>query len=231
MTQPPRHPHESHDSDYAMPLAALSVSAAAAFLLMARAVARRETAALDRKVQRKTKASRGTPARKAASAASPVGKWWSYVPAAAVTGLYVIFAGDSRRKAIDNVSRLNGAAAIVGAAGLAAVINQFLDDLIPQPPAPPGRPKDHPVFPSGHAFGTTAVALAAAHVLTREELVEPALIYPLAAVLPLVTAAARMMEEKHWLSDIIGGYLAALAVAGVPLTMYEAAKRRRFRSG
>jgi membrane-associated phospholipid phosphatase len=108
----------------------------------------------------------------------------------------------------------------------AALINKRLDDL-PQPPAPPGRESpDHPVFPSGHAFGTASVALTAAYVLSREELLHPAVAFPLAMTVPVLSSAARMMEEKHWLSDVIGGYLAALTLSSFAAGAYEAARLR-----
>lgn len=201
----------------ALGLLALGVAATAGFAAIARAVKRRDTAPVDRDVHEKTAVEPGHPARRAAEAASPIGKWWTYVPAAALTGGYVLVARN----------RVAGTAAILGVACAAAAINEVFDDLLPQPPAPPGRPSpDHPVFPSGHAFGTSAVALTAAYVLSRERIARVGIVFPVALAIPTVSSIARLAEEKHWVSDIVGGHLAAIALASFTLALYEADRRR-----
>jgi membrane-associated phospholipid phosphatase len=200
----------------------LGGASAAAFALVARAVATREAAPVDREVHQQTALEPGHPARRAAEAASPLGKWWMYVPGALLAGVYVVA---TREEDDELPPRLYGTLAIVGAAIVAAVTNKQFDDLLPQPPAPPGRPSpDHPVFPSGHAYGTLSVALTAAYVLMREEVAHGAIAFPIALAIPVASAAARLVEEKHWISDIAGGYLAALTLASLVLAPYEAAR-------
>jgi membrane-associated phospholipid phosphatase len=197
-------------------LLATGVASAAAFALVARAVARRRTAELDHKLHAQLAVDPEHPARQMAEEASPIGKWWTYLPAAVLAATYVVARGE-------NTSRMGGAATIVITACAAAIINKRLDAL-PQPPAPPGRPSiTHPVFPSGHAFGTCAAALTAAYVLSREEVASAALAFPLALILPIASSAARLIEEKHWMSDVAGGGLAAMALASLTLAVYEAA--------
>jgi membrane-associated phospholipid phosphatase len=209
--------------------AGLALGASAAFFVLARAVALRDTASVDRKVQRKVKVRSGKPARKAAEAVSPVGKWWTYVPASGVIAGYIIAA---RRPEGRKLQRsVAGGAAIVGTAVVAAILNNVLDDLVPQPPAPPGRPSPrHPVFPSGHTFGTASVGLASAWILSSERLVSPQIAFPVAMLFPLLSASARMMEEKHWLSDVAGGLLVAVAVASTSITVYEVVVSESFGS-
>ncbi|NUO64986.1 MAG: phosphatase PAP2 family protein [Gemmatimonadaceae bacterium] len=97
---------------------------------------------------------------------------------------------------------------------------------LPQPPGPPGRRrKKKAVFPSGHAFGPGAVALTAAWVMGEEGIAPPAVTVPLALAAPLLTAGPRLIEEKHWVSDVLGGYLGAAALAATCLAAYEAARR------
>jgi membrane-associated phospholipid phosphatase len=193
-------------------LLALTFGSAGAFVLLARAVARRKTAPVDHDVHERTSVEEGHPVRDAAEAAAPIGKWWTYVPAAVIAGGYVL----AKRH------QVSGAAAIGIAAVAAALINKRFDDLLDQPPAPPGRDTpDHPVFPSGHAFGTSSVALTAAYVLSREGLVPALVAFPVALALPAASSAARLMEEKHWISDIIGGVLAATSLASLALACYE----------
>ena len=195
-----------------------ALAAAAGFAAIARAVARRDTAAVDHDVHGKTAIEPGHPVRRAAEAASPIGKWWTYVPAAALTGGYVLVS----RKGVA------GTSVILATAAAAAALNHVFDDVLPQPPAPPGRPSpDHPVFPSGHPFGTSAVALTAAYVLSREGAARAAIVFPVAMLIPVTTSAARLLEEKHWISDILGGHLAALCLASLTLGLYEVALTRR----
>jgi membrane-associated phospholipid phosphatase len=214
---------DRRDDNHALKTAAVATLAAAGFGWIASAVAQRKTAKVDHHVHRKVTAPEDHPVRAAAEAAAPIGKWWTYLPAALLTGSYVVIArsrdDDSQR------SPVAGMTTIVAAACIAAAVNKQFDKLLPQPPAPPGRPTpDHPVFPSGHAFGTAAVALSAAYVITREELAPAAVAFPVAMLVPIGSSVARLMEEKHWISDVLGGHLAAIALASICLTGYEACR-------
>lgn len=194
-----------------------AAASAAGFWLLARAVARRNTAPVDHQVHERITVDEDDPVRDVVEGVSPLGKWWTYVPLATVAAAFVAVKAE----------RPAGAAAIVSAAVAAALINKRFDDLLDQPPAPPGRETpDHPVFPSGHTFGTSAVTLTAAYVLSREELVAPYVAFPAAMTLPLVSATARLMEEKHWVSDIAGGVLAATTLSAISLAVYEAVRTR-----
>lgn len=201
----------------ALLLIGAGVTAAAGFALIARAVARRKTVPLDHQVLVQTHVGRGHPARRAAEAIEPVGKWWTYVPVAVLSGAYVVASRHGDR------SPIAGMAAIVGTATAAAALSNLFDDVLPQPTAPPGRRSpNHPVFPSGHAFGTASVALAAAYVLTREGAARPSLVIPLAMAVPIAASIGRMAEGKHWLSDVAGAHLAAITLASFALAAYEA---------
>ena len=73
----------------ALALGATAAVAAAGFGVLAAAVARRDTARADHAVKKRTAPRRGHPARKAAKALKPAGKWWTYIPGAlASAGLY-----------------------------------------------------------------------------------------------------------------------------------------------
>ncbi len=208
----------------ALVLAGIAAAAAAGFGALAAAVARRDTARADEKVRKRTSPRRGHPARKAADAISPAGKWWTYVPAALAASAYVARAdgasGDDAAR-----SRRAGAGAITLAGVVATALNHAFDRVLPQPPAPPGRPsRRKPVFPSGHAFGPTAVGLSAAYVLVREGIARPEVALPAALAVPVVTAGGRMVEEKHWASDVAGGFLGGIALAAACAAAYEAAR-------
>ncbi|MFL5386763.1 MAG: phosphatase PAP2 family protein [Longimicrobiaceae bacterium] len=207
----------------ALALGATAAVAAAGFAALTAAAARGDTARADHKAKKHTAPRRGHPARRAAKALAPAGKWWTYIPSALGAALYVLRAaappGEERPR-----SRRTGAGAVFLAGVVATALNPTFDNVLPQPPAPPGhRSRRKPVFPSGHAFGPSAVSLAAAYVLSRERLARPGIAFPTALAIPAVTAGARMMQEKHWASDVLGGYLGGAAVAAACLAAYEAA--------
>ncbi|HEV7591026.1 MAG TPA: phosphatase PAP2 family protein, partial [Longimicrobium sp.] len=210
----------------ALALGAAAAVAAAGFGVLAAAVARRDMAGADHAARKRTAPRRGHPARRAAKALSPAGKWWTYIPGALGASLYVLRAaappGEDRPR-----SRRTGAGAVFLAGVVATALNPAFDHWLPQPPTPPGhRKRNKAVFPSGHAFGPSAVSLAAAYVLSRERLARPGAAFPAALAIPAFTAGARMLQEKHWASDVLGGYLGGAAVAAACLAAYEAAGER-----
>jgi membrane-associated phospholipid phosphatase len=201
-------------------LGVVAAAAAAGFGVLAAAVARRDTAAADEALRRHTAAPRGHPARRAAEVAAPVGKWWTYVPAALGASAYLLTAPGAEGR-----PRMAGVGAVMLTGIAATGLNPAFDRWLPQPPAPPGhRSRGKPVFPSGHAFGPGAVALATAYVMARERLARPGVALPVALMVPLATAGGRVLQEKHWASDVLGGYLGGLALAAACLTAYEASR-------
>ncbi|WP_420129956.1 phosphatase PAP2 family protein [Longimicrobium sp.] len=202
---------------HALALAGVAAVAAAGFSRLALAAAHRETAKVDEAVRRRTRAPRDHPARDAAETVSPVGKWWTYVPAALAASAWLLHAPGER----DSRSRRTGAGAVMLAGIVATALNPAFDEVLPQPPAPPGHPRNKPVFPSGHAFGPGAVAFTAAYVAAREGIARPGTAAAVAAAVPLATAGGRVLVEKHWASDVLGGYLAALSLAAACAAVYE----------
>lgn len=215
-------------SKRATALGIVSVTAVVSFGLLAAAVARRRTAPIDEAVHERTAPPPEHPVRRVAEAMSPLGKWWTYIPAGAAVGAYLLAA--SPRDERMNGGRLAGAGAILLAGVAATALDPVFDKWLPQRPAPPGhRSPWKPVFPSGHAFGPAAVGLAAAYVLNREEMARARLTLPIALTIPLALSGSRVLLEKHWISDVLGGYLAAAAVAAASLVTYETARGGRER--
>ena len=207
-------------------LGAAAGAAATGFGVLARASARRETAEIDDAVLEHTAPEPGTTARTAAQALAPVGKWYTYVPAALAVASYLLAGSGSTRGRRRRPHQIPGAAAIIVSSGVAFALSKAFDRWLPQPPAPPGHAdRQKPVFPSGHAFGPGSVALTAAYVLAREGQARSAIAMPIAAALPLLLAGGRMLDERHWASDVVGGYLGAIAVAGTCLAGYELSRR------
>ena len=103
------------------------------------------------------------------------------------------------------------------------------------PPSSRGNPPDHPdtgngeraeaTFPSGHTTGVTAEALAIAYILSREKLASPAVLAALLAW-PFVVGVTRLYRDRHWLSDVLAGWVAGTAVATVSVLVYQGLTRR-----
>lgn len=205
-------------------LGGVALASAGGFAIVARASATRASAHLDHRVRERARLPKRHPARRASEAVAPLGKWWAYLPIAAGAGSWLVASAHGPRER----RRRGGAAATVLAAGLlATALAPLFDELLPQPPAPPGRRnRRKPVFPSGHAFGPTAVAATTAYLAVREGLARPRTAAPAAAVLPLLTVAGKLTGQKHWASDVFGGWLAGGALAAGCLAAYEGLRGR-----
>jgi membrane-associated phospholipid phosphatase len=202
-------------------LALVGCAATAAFAGLAFLERDRRLSAQDRKALAEI-ARRAKGQKPAAEKLHPVGKWWAYLPAAVVIGAVVYARGRGGR-----LARVAGAAAVPLAAAINATLNPLFDKFLPQPPPPPARranPK--PTFPSGHASGLGAVGLTAAYVLSREEVVGPGAAVPIALLPPLVGGLAKIVEKKHWPSEVAGGLLVGVAVASLSGMAYEVARGR-----
>jgi membrane-associated phospholipid phosphatase len=191
-----------------------ALTASTAFAALGYASATRRLIDVDRRVGPRLMVRNGRPLRRVAETVSPVGKWYSQV------GISLLLAGviamkGSRRPRAD--------AAAIASAGLAsAIAAHAFDRVLPQPPRPPGRRRERkPVYPSAHTMAPLAVALTGAYVAQREGMVDGRIAIPLALLVPAVTASEKLMARKHWMSDVIGGYAAGLAIACGVLGLYE----------
>lgn len=197
-------------------LAAGTAAAAAGFTGLAVANARRKTWRGNLKARALVPGRGKRGAKKAAALMEPAGKWSVYGPVALSVASYLWKErGGGRRRG------RRGAAAVLASAGLSVILSEVLDRVLPQPPAPPGRRNPaHRVFPSGHTLRTTAVSLTSSYVLAREGHAHPRAV-ALALGVPLASGLGRMVEDKHWGTDILGGLLAGGAVAGACMVAYE----------
>lgn len=205
-------------------LGGVALASAGGFAGIARASATRAAARVDQRVRERARLPKRHPVRRASEAVAPLGKWWAYLPIAAGAGTWLVASARGSRVR----RRRAGAAATILAAGLlATALAPLFDELLPQPPAPPGRRnRRKPVFPSGHAFGPAAVATTTAYLAAREGLARPRIAAPAAAMLPMLTVAGKLAGQKHWASDVFGGWLAGGALAAGCLAAYEALRER-----
>ena len=206
---------------HALPMALLGagVGAAAGFVWLARSVRAHETRRLDGRARKQFPKRRRPSTRFAAELLGPLGKWWGQMPLAA--GLAVATWRNRGKHA---------ALPIAGASASAAALAWILERALAQRVPPPGRHSPtEPAFPSGHALQVSAVALTAAYILQQEYHTPRAATASLAVLLPIATGLGRVYLDRHWLTDILGGFLLGVAVAAPAAAGYHLARpRRRF---
>jgi undecaprenyl-diphosphatase len=193
--------------------------ATAGFVVLARAVAQGKTARFDRRAKRGVHAARSGDGRERALAlasrsTTPLGKWWAHVPAAFTT---------ARKLRADG--RDAAAFTIAGTSVVAALLPVVLDRITARRLPPPERHQPNKQsYPSGHALQTSAMAIATGYVLHREEVATSAWL-PLGS-LSLATGLGRLLLDRHWTSDLLGGYFAGVALGAASCGCYELARAR-----
>jgi undecaprenyl-diphosphatase len=95
--------------------------------------------------------------------------------------------------------------------------------MTPRTPPPGRHSPTEPAFPSGHALQTSALAWTTAYVLVREGLINGATSAPLAMILPASAGLTKLYLDKHWFTDVVGGYLLGAAIAATASAAYEVA--------
>lgn len=186
--------------------------AALGFTALSAAVARGKTSRLDRRAQGKWHTPNGSPLNGAARGTTPLGKWWGQLPAALMTA-----------KTLQKRHRTAGALTVVGSSLGGIVLSQILDRLMKhrQPPPERGEPSKQS-YPSGHALQSSALALTTGYVLWREGMASKWTTAPLSA-LSAAAGAGRLLLDRHWTSDVIGGYCAGIALGATCAGFYELA--------
>jgi undecaprenyl-diphosphatase len=209
----------NHDALLPIALIGGGVGAAIGFTLLARGVERHGTRRIDGTVRKALPKRHRRVTRVAMQMLEPLGKWYGQTPVAALATAAVWRARGPR-------AALPIAAASASAASLAWVLERTMRPRKP----PPGRHSPtEPAFPSGHALQTTAVAWTTAYVLVRDGLAPAGGAVPLAVALPALSGMVKLWRDRHWFTDVAGGYLLGAALAASATAGYEIARPRRRR--
>ena len=200
------------------PLAGISTAAALGFGMLASRTRKPRTILGDLRLRARLPRY-GRKAKKIAIPFGYLGKENTVLPLAGLAGAKLLLEG---RKA--------GATAIAVATLAAVGSSHLFDVILKQRTPPPGRraPAD-PHFPSGHALHSTALLAIGAWVLSREGLIGNKTAATGAGVLALALGFDRLVHDRHWTSDVVAGWLAAVSIAGLAATGYEAARPQRVR--
>ncbi|HEX6574675.1 MAG TPA: phosphatase PAP2 family protein [Gemmatimonadaceae bacterium] len=198
------------------PLAGVSAAAAMGFGALASRTRKPRTILGDLKLRSRLPRY-GKQTKKAAIQFGYLGKEWAVLPAAGAIGAKLL---SEDRKA--------GAAAVVAATLAAIGASHLFDVILDQRTPPPGRHAPaSPHFPSGHALHSTAVLTIGAWVLSREGMIGKRAAGIGAGVLALALGFDRLIQDRHWTSDVVAGWLAAVSIAGLAASGYEISRPRR----
>jgi undecaprenyl-diphosphatase len=162
----------------------------------------------------------GKKSKKAAVQFGYMGKEWAVLPAAAAVATKLLLE-----------DREAGAVTIVAGTLAAIAASHIFDATLPQKTPPPGRraPRS-PHYPSGHALHSATTLGVGSWVLAREGFANKKAIGIGAAVLAGALGFDRLVQDRHWTSDVVGGWLAALSLAALSAAAYERFSQREVSS-
>lgn len=128
-----------------------------------------------------------------------------------------------------NSGRRDAALAVAITPIMAATAGQSFTTFLAQRNPPdkgdsPNGEVTEPSFPSGHTTGVTAEALTIAYVLASEESMSPLVLGALVAW-PLLVGVTRVYRDRHWITDVLAGWVAGIGVAALSSMLYSASAR------
>ncbi len=148
----------------------------------------------------------------------PIGKTWLHLTVTGGVAGYLLLRG----KGVDSAST------VIVSSLAASVASGAAERFLPRRHAPWGRLSvTEPSFPSGHALRAATVTLVTAYVLVRENVAARNVAIPAALAIPPLTALHALYLDRHWATDIIGGWLGGVAIASGCAYGYEVAQARK----
>jgi undecaprenyl-diphosphatase len=188
-----------------------STLTATAFAALARGVGSHATAHADGRARRRFPKRRRRLTKRVVSAIGPLGKEWIHGPLALAAAGYLWRHGAGERAAIPVL-------ASVASTALSRTFERTLRSRRP----PPGRHSPtEPSFPSGHSLETAAVSMTTAYVLAREGRAHPVAATALGLLPSAMSGLGRLYLDRHWLTDVVAGWLAGISVATACAALYE----------
>lgn len=108
----------------------------------------------------------------------------------------------------------SGGPAIVTAAWAGWLVHRGLKLVfVRERPPIPGQRRRHDSYPSGHTTGTTALAVTTARVLARQGLISRGRAAAIGLGAPVVMGLYRLIDDEHWATDVLGGWLLGTSIA------------------
>lgn len=196
-------------------LAAASTLSGTAFAALAHHVANHATAQPDGRARRHFPKRRRQLTKRIVTAMGPVGKEWIHGPLALAAAGYLWRNGARGRAAIP----------VLASVASTALSRTFERTLRPRRPPPGRHSPTEPSFPSGHSLETAAVFMATGYVLAREGRMHPAAAVALGVLPPAISGLGRLYMDRHWMTDVIAGWLAGISVATACAALYEAMEK------
>lgn len=198
----------------AQPLMLTSAIAAGAFVLLGVAVERGATRDSDRRARRIIGPRRSKKLTNVARFASNFGS--PHVHPLVAAGLALAMYRRCGRNVLAIPLASLGATAVD--LGVRSIIHQSRP-----PKATRHRGLDRFAFPSGHTSAATAIGLAVAAQGAGDTPAQSRMAVSIALAASLGIAWTRLYLDEHWIDDIVGGWLAGVAIGGASV----AAKRAR----
>ena len=192
-------------------LASAGVVSSALFALLTAHVRGRHSTPLDRWTRRRARRRRTRAGHHVAMVTGAAGDTLFYVPLATAASWLM------RRRGYQGANAVLGAAITVAAGR--HVFRWFVPRL--RPPTHLRQANFFASYPSGHATGAAALGLTAAHVLAREGVVREGPALAAALLASVVVGLARVANDEHWLTDVVGGSLAGIVVASGATVAHE----------
>ena len=192
-----RSPH-SHAAESQL---AIGLAALGAMMLIARGLRLDDPPLIDRRARRIARSRSIRAMKKVLSPLFPLGLPGGYITIAYVTARALRRRGQA------------GGPAIVTSAWLGWLVHRAAKFIYTRErPRRRGARRRMDSYPSGHTTGATALALTTAYVLRRRRLVSQPSAVAIASIPPIVMGAYRVIDDEHWATDVIGGWLLGVAV-------------------
>lgn len=157
---------------------------------------------LDRWVRRRASAPAPRRISKLVAPLFPLG-----LPGGYITMAYLLARSLRRR-------RRSGGPAIVTSAWAGWLVHRGLKLVfVRQRPHRRGQRRRVDSYPSGHTTGTTALAVTTARVLARHGLLSRRRAVAIGVGAPLIMGVYRLIDDEHWATDVIGGWLLGTSIA------------------